>query len=48
MKTLWEIVDHVWKKGHGITVNRYITPLHMDTGSKGWLYKCECGKFWAR
>lgn len=38
---------HVWRKGHSVRVNRHIT-VPMRGTSKGWLYRCECGKTVAR
>ena len=47
MITLLQIGHHVWNKGHSIQVNRYRTTLAQDA-SRGWLFKCECGKTWSR
>lgn len=34
---------HVWRRGHCVTVNRNIT-VGLRDSSKGWLYRCECGR----
>lgn len=39
IRLLW----HVWRKGHSVVVVKGLTRAMADT-SKGWLYKCECGK----
>lgn len=38
---------HLLKLGHSISVSRGITIGMFDT-SKGWLFKCECGRMWAK
>lgn len=44
-----DITNHVWFKGHSIEVVKYYHGLMIDgAGTKGWLYKCSCGKRWAR
>lgn len=43
----FQILKHVWSKGHSIEVTKFINGLAYD-GSRGWLYKCECGKKWSR
>lgn len=43
IRLLW----HVWRKGHGVYVNRTISTLAGDT-SRGWLYRCECDLVVAR
>lgn len=44
---MWTYLNHGWRKGHQININRYATELAKGNG-KGWLMKCECGKEWAR
>lgn len=43
IKLLW----HVARYGHSVDVNRNIT-VAMSDPSKGWLYRCECGKVVAK
>jgi hypothetical protein len=38
---------HLYRLGHSMRVNRNITVPLFDSGAKGWLFKCECGRTWA-